>query len=82
MLQALIDLAERKNIDFVFLIADTPNLYAKHGFKLVPNVCSWLRIEEHKNYGIGQEQIDDIMVKQIGSKKWPEGPIDLLGYMF
>jgi hypothetical protein len=58
-------------------------LYEKSGFKKISLNLAWLRIDEHKNYGVGKEQIEnEVMIKQIGKKIWSDGPVDLLGYLF
>jgi predicted N-acetyltransferase YhbS len=82
MLRALIAYATARNVDFVILMADDPRLYARHGFQRVEAHASWLRIHEHKSYGIAFAHIDDLYVKQIGDKAWPDGHVDWLGYMF
>jgi len=83
MLRHLTEMAEVHGVDFLYLVADDPNLYRRHGFTLVDRVCSWLRIDEHRNYGVAEEALmGEVMVKQIGARSWPDGPIDLLGYMF
>jgi ribosomal protein S18 acetylase RimI-like enzyme len=83
LLTLLSELAEEKSIDFLFLVAEEKKLYIKNGFKVVSNYCSWLRIDEHKNYGVALEKIEnELMIKQIGTKSWINQPIDLLGYMF
>ena len=82
-LSLLTDLAREKSIDFLFAVVDSERLYSKNGFQTVSNYCSWLRIHEHKNYGVAVEKIvNEFMVKQIGDKLWIDEPIDLLGYMF
>lgn len=83
ILNLLSELAKEKYIDFIFLVADNKKVYLKNGFEVVSNYCSWLRIDEHKNYGVAFEIIEDeFMIKQIGIKTWCNEPIDLLGYMF
>ena len=83
LLSLLTDLAREKSIDFLFAVVDNERLYSKNGFQTVSNYCSWLRIDEHKNYGVAIEKIEnEFMVKQIGDKLWVDEPIDLLGHMF
>ena len=83
LLDSVFELATMSSIDFILLISDKKKLYLSKGFTTISQYCSWMRIDEHKNYGIAFERIEnEIMVKQIGRKKWPDGPIDLLGYMF
>jgi hypothetical protein len=38
---------------------------------------------EHQIIGIGEESMADcMMVKKLGDKKWQDGIVDLLGYLF
>lgn len=41
-------------------------------------------MEEHVNYGLRHEQVDDCMMyKQIGEKKWTDNSkLDMLGYWY
>lgn len=83
ILNLLSELAKEKSIDFLFLVADYKRLYLKNGFEAISSYCCWLRIDEHKNYGVALEKIEnEFMIKQIGTKTWSDEPIDLLGYMF
>ena len=83
ILALLTDLAVEKSVDFLFLVADDNRIYLKNGFQSISHYCSWLRIHEHKNYGVAVEKIEeDFMIKQTSNKSWIDEPIDLLGYMF
>lgn len=83
MLCKVSSLATQKGIDFLFLVADNHKLYEKNGFLMISTFLSWLRISDHKNYGVAVERIEnELMIKQIGSKAWPDEPVDLLGYLF
>ena len=83
MIERISTLGNKKGIDFLFLLAADYRLYEKHKFRVVDELCSWLRIHEHRNLGVAVERLEgEIMIKKIGKKEWPEGPIDLLGYMF
>jgi len=64
-------------------MADDSRIYLDNGFKHVPNVpSSWLRIHEHKNLGVAFENLDEFYSKSVSQKKWPDGHVDWLGYMF
>jgi len=52
-------LAKKFNIDFIILFADDQRLYLANGFVLRTIDCTWLKMDEHKTHGIGQEKIDD-----------------------
>ena len=83
LLSSLTALAKDKSIDFLFVVVKDNRIYSKNGFYSISNYCSWLRIHEHKNYGVAVEKIqNEFMIKQIGNKQWVDKPIDLLGYMF
>lgn len=83
LLSSLTYLAKEKSIDFLFAVVKDERIYTKNGFKPVSNYCFWLRIHEHKNYGVAVEKItNEFMIKQTGDKLWVNEPIDLLGYMF
>ncbi|MDF2891266.1 MAG: family N-acetyltransferase [Clostridia bacterium] len=56
------------NIDFLLLFADIDGLYHKNGFIGVKNICKWLRIDEHKTLGVGEEVVKELMIKKTGSK--------------
>ena len=83
LLSSLTALATDKSVDFLFAVVKDNRIYSKNGFQNISNYCSWLRIHEHKNYGVAVEKIqDEFMIKQICDKQWVNEPIDLLGYMF
>ncbi len=72
------------SIDFLFLVSDEPDYYKKLGYQETDITTTWLKIHQHKNYGLGTEHITDasFMIKPIGNKKWTDGDLDLLGYMY
>lgn len=82
MLAELQPFARSKGLDYLFLIADDPSLYLANGFVQITQYCSWLRINDFKNYGVAVELLDDIFIKALSDTPWPNRPIDLLGYMF
>lgn len=72
------------NIDFAFLVTDKPGFYTRLGYKPTEITTSWLKLDQGRNYGVGHEKITDsiFMFKQINSKVWRDGELDLLGYMY
>lgn len=83
LLTTLATYAQACAVDFLFLVADDDRVYTQNGFVRVSQYCSWLRIDEHTNYGVAfQKLTNEFMVKPTSTKTWPDGPIDLLGYMF
>jgi len=73
-----------EKVDFIFLVTNIPNYFEKYGFSRVEPTITWLKIHQHKNYGVGTEKIDDtnFMIKPIKDKKWEGENLDLLGYMY
>ncbi|MCA1031193.1 GNAT family N-acetyltransferase [Bacillus timonensis] len=73
-----------KSIDFILLFADNKKLYTNAGFKSVNNECRWLKIDDESQttYGIGDERIHELMIKEVGKIKWEDGKVDLLGYLY
>ena len=71
-------------IDFLFLVTDTPNYYKNMGFSITDITTTWLKIDQHKNYGIGKERRNDasFLIKNVSNKQWKDGELDLLGYMY
>lgn len=83
LMRAVESQARISQIDFLVLMADNHGFYQKFGFELRSNYCAWLRINDFKNFGIAFEQLDkELMSKQLGSKLWPDGMLDFLGYLF
>ena len=82
LLTEVFNLGSDKHIDFLFLVATDHRLYIKNGFMPLSSYCTWLRISDHKNYGVTIEWLDELLIKQIGPKEWSQKPIDLLGYLF
>ena len=83
LLTSLESLADIHLINHILLIARDNRLYSKHGYSYINEYCSWLRIDEHKNYGVAFEKIDnEVMIKSLHGQVWPVGPIDFLGYMY
>lgn len=72
------------NIDFIFLVTDKPEFYKKLGYKITKLKTTWLKINNGKNYGLGNETVDDcfLMYKPTGSKIWKDGTLDMLGYWY
>ena len=71
-------------IDFLFLVSDEPSYYQKLGYFQTKLTTSWLKIDNHRNYGIGTEAITDtcFLVKSVSGKNWEDGVLDMLGYMY
>lgn len=83
---ALLQAAEAAagNRDFMVLLADDDTLYRKHGFQHIePASCRWLAIEDRASHGLIERDLSDcFMAKPLTGQAWPEGRIDMLGYLF
>lgn len=79
-----IALINKNNIDFLFLVTDKSTFYERLGYTQTTQNISWLKIDQGKNYGLGNEQVTDcfLMFKSIGNKKWTDGKLDMLGYWY
>jgi len=76
------NLAVQHAIEFLLLFAHDPRVYERSGFRRATNSLRWLKIHEHESLGIGEEPLEELMVKALGPRAWPAGPVDLLGYQF
>lgn len=74
----------KENIDFLLLATDQPTFYEKFGFKSTTQCVKWLVTEEHINYGLKEELVEDVlMYRKIGNKEWIENTtLDLMGYWY
>jgi GNAT superfamily N-acetyltransferase len=83
LLQQVEELGKTSNVDFLILFADDSRLYTENGYQQVTNFCRWMKVDEHQILGIGEESMANcMMVKKLGDKKWQDGIVDLLGYLF
>jgi GNAT superfamily N-acetyltransferase len=83
LLGELLRYAERCEIDVVLLFADDHRLYERHGWALVDNRVSWLKVHEHRTLGLAEREPmgDALMVRAVGDRAWPAGDVDLLGHL-
>lgn len=87
LLQRFETVARHSNrVDFLFLLSKNPAIYEKLGYRRTKVQTTWLKIDQHKNYGLGIEQISDalLLYKAISDTQcqWNDGELDLLGYMY
>ncbi|MGR2947549.1 hypothetical protein ABMX85_19855 [Vibrio vulnificus] len=45
-------------------------------------LVGYLGLNEHTNYGVAVEHIDDLFIKPVSGKEWANGHLDWLGYMY
>jgi len=70
--------------EFVVLMADNQAVYTGSGFvSLRPAITKWLAIEDVSSHSVMERDLSDcFMYKSLQNTKWPDGKIDLLGYLF
>ncbi|MGR3763083.1 GNAT family N-acetyltransferase [Rossellomorea sp. NS-SX7] len=75
---------KNRAVDFLLLFADKKDLYIKAEFKSPQSKCKWLQINDvnQTTYGIGHDKISELMIKEVGDRKWEDGEVDLLGYLY
>jgi GNAT superfamily N-acetyltransferase len=85
LLRMLEDLGRKNGIEFIILFADDHRLYERHGYKRVNNICRWLAIDDEnfRSFYIFERALSDcFMMKNLSSKPWKDGVVDLIGYLF
>ena len=84
--RALLERAEiyEKGKSFSLAMADDRRLYEQTGYSLLPHSnTTCLAIDELKSHSVIERDLSEIfLVKRLSDKQWPEGKIDLLGYLF
>ena len=75
---------QNRDVDFLLLFADQKDLYERNGFSSPHNKCRWLKINDQNqtSIGIGNEYIEELMIKEVGDREWSDGDLDLLGYLY
>ena len=75
---------DSNRVDFLFLLSKNPAIYESLGYKTTSLRTVWLKIDQHINYGLGDERISDayVLYKAISDLQWEDGDLDLLGYMY
>lgn len=82
MIDYVEQLGQRNDVDFLMLFAHDRRLYERKGFRAPGNPLRWSTIHEHKTLGVDEQVREELMIKQLGERKWPKGLVDLLGYQF
>jgi GNAT superfamily N-acetyltransferase len=83
MLQMLEALARETRRDAIVLFADDHRVYAANGYQRIETPCTWMMIDDHRTLGITTRSLgDSLMVKPISLPRWPDGAVDMLGYLF
>jgi predicted N-acetyltransferase YhbS len=82
ILQYAETLAKDGDVDFMVLFAHDQRLYQRLGYRAADNPLRWVKIHDHTTLGIAEEPVEELMVKEVGTRTWPAGTVDLLGYLF
>lgn len=84
LVRKVLQFAESNSVDFVLLGTEIEEWYEKIGFIKVNNTFTWQAIHDGKLKSLGTRtcEIDRIMVKQTGRKKWKQDNVDFLGYLY
>lgn len=75
-------LGREHEVAFLVLLTNEPAVYESLAFERKKASCCWLLISNHQTLGVMRRSIDNIMIKPLGKRSWPEGPIDFLGHIF
>lgn len=82
MLAELENLAQDTVVEFILLTGSEPNVYQGMGFERLERSCRWLLINNLSTLGVIRRSVNNIMIKCLGDRPWPEGEIDFLGHIF
>jgi N-acetylglutamate synthase-like GNAT family acetyltransferase len=74
--------AVRHGIEFIILFASDSRIYETLGYKNSSSTLRGMMIDEHETLGIVEEPVKELMIKEVGARSWPQGLIDMLGYLF
>lgn len=70
-------------IEFLLLVTDIPTYYEAHGYhRIRPAKTRWLAIEDRRSHSVMQHIEHELVAKPLTDRHWPDGSIDLLGYLF
>jgi len=83
LMKAVEEEALLRQLDFLVLVTDEQEFYLSKGFSPLNNLCRWVSIRNHETFGIVQGRLSKgLLIKSVSGKKWGDGVVDLLGYMF
>ncbi len=83
MLARVTEIAEQNRVDFLLLYAIDERLYIKNGFRVISPYLKSLWICDFENHGVGIERLDNLIyIKSASDKAWPDGTVDIMGYLF
>ncbi len=83
LLTRITEKAEQNGIDFILLHAVDERLYIKNGFRVISPYLKSLWLYDFENYGVGIERLDNLIyIKSTSENVWPDGTVDIMGYLF
>ncbi len=83
LLEDICELGAAHAVDAAILMADDHRIYERHGFVNIAPDCQWFGIHELRSLErMGRHLGDCFMVRPLGEREWPAGPVDFLGYLF
>lgn len=83
LIEDICELGALHGVDAAILMADDHRLYERHGFQNIAPDCQWFGIHELRSLErMGRNLGDCFMVRTLGERDWPAGPVDFLGYLF
>lgn len=82
LLQSVEDCSDDR--EFAVLMADNKTIYTESGYiSLKPALTKWLAIDDLRTHSVMERDLSDcFMYKPLFDGSWPDGKIDLLGYLF
>jgi hypothetical protein len=78
-------LARQHAVPFLLLVASDHRLHGASGFRNVAACCRRLATDAGSgcSHSVMEEDMGaEMLFKATGSRAWPEGDVDLLGYLF
>lgn len=82
MLASVEALAREHSVEFLLLFASNHRVYEKNGYCRAHNALRWMMIDEHQMLGLTEQVLDELMIKPLQDRPWPDGLVDLLGHQF
>ena len=70
-------------VPFVILMADDHRLYQRNGFVNADPDGRWLAIQDLQTVKVIERNLGDcFMVRSLSGETWPDGDVDMLGYLY
>jgi N-acetylglutamate synthase-like GNAT family acetyltransferase len=83
LLAEIAGLGQAHGVQFAVAMADDQRLYEACGFRNVPAYCRWLAVDNVTSKTVMEENLGEcFMMRPLTGMAWPEGMVDLVGYLF